>query len=58
MKMQVQPLASLSVSGTQSCRGCGIHRLVAVALVRPLAWELPFAKSKKENKQTNKKPKK
>ena len=51
MRLQVRSLASLNVLGIQHSCGCGIHRQAAIALIRPLARELPYAKSKKKKRK-------
>ena len=57
MRMQVQPLASLSGLRIWHCSGCGVghrhssdlallwlwRRSAVAALIQPLAWELPYA---------------
>ena len=57
MRMRVRSLASLSRSGSGIAMSCGVghrhvsdptllwlwYRLAAVALIRPLAWEAPYA---------------
>ena len=55
MKMRVQSLASLSGSGARVAMSCGVGRRcssdpvllwlwpAATALIRPLAWEPPYA---------------
>ena len=56
MRLRVRSLALLSGLRIQRCCSCGV-----LALIRPLAWESPYAekavleKAKQTNKQTNKK---
>ena len=70
MKMQVQSQALLSELRIQHCHdkryrskmqipcgcGCGVGQPAAIALIQPLAWELPYAAGAalKSKKQTNK----
>ena len=70
MRVQVQSLASLGGLGSNVAVSCGVgckygldpsllwlwYRPTAVALIQPLAWEVPYAagaalKRKKQNKQ-------
>ena len=58
MRLRARSLASLSGLRIQRCLSCGVgcrrgsdptllwlwHRLVATALIRPLAWEPPYAR--------------
>ena len=65
MRMRVQSLASLSGSriqcgcelwcGLQVWLGSYMAVAVAVALIRPLAWELPYAAGKAKKKKKKKK---
>ena len=70
MRMRTQSLCSLSGLRSSIAMSCGVAhissdlpllwlwcRLAAIALIRPLAWERPYAAGvalKSKNKQTNK----
>ena len=61
MRMQVRSVASLSGLRVWVAVSCGV-RLAVAALIRPLAWELPYAagvalRSKKKKKEKEKKEK-
>ena len=62
MRLPVRSLASLSELRIWCCRELWC-RLAAVALIRPIAWELPYAlgmalKTKKKKKKKKRKKKK